>query len=446
MGSTQQALRVSSPQTLHYPPVYHRVQPPQDNGAEETGFPCLSEAIAQCDISRDRLCTGLEQSWLASLVYSSPALIGTVSFDGQWLFMNPAGQDLLGLFGLEASHRMGLAETVNSEDQATLSEILPTVLQHGHWQGSLRFTHAQTGATIATACQWFIVRDLYTNKPLCFATISQAIAEPETLETNTASETALSAMPSPSALQDALAHERALNHLKSRFLAEVSHDLRSPLAVISSSIGILETMSNLPEFGGANHLNNARKQKHFQRIQNKVKQMTQLLEDILLLSRTEQHHLALQPVPTDIIRFCTELVEEAQQSTQHKIIFSCCSKQMPIQTLNAAVDITLLRRILVNLLSNSIKYSPDGGRIYIDLDCQPDAFIFQIKDQGIGIPLSEQHCLFDSFYRASNVEKISGTGLGLAIVKQCVDIYRGNISLDSEIEVGTTFTVSIPVY
>ena len=106
----------------------------------------------------------------------------------------------------------------------------------------------------------------------------------------------------------------------------------------------------------------------------------------------------------------------------------------------------MLRHILTNLLSNAIKYSPIGSNIYFELNCHNEEAKFQIKDAGIGIPLEDQEQLFESYYRAQNVGKISGTGLGLSIVKQCVDLHGGQIEFSSETGLGTTFTVTIPFY
>ena len=105
------------------------------------------------------------------------------------------------------------------------------------------------------------------------------------------------------------------------------------------------------------------------------------------------------------------------------------------------MDEKLLRYILSNLLSNAIKYSPKGGNIQFDLNCQADTVTFQIQDQGIGILIGDQANLFEAFQRCSNVGTIQGSGLGLAIVKKCVDLHQGQIQVSSEINVGTTFTV-----
>ncbi|MBW4666129.1 MAG: sensor histidine kinase [Cyanomargarita calcarea GSE-NOS-MK-12-04C] len=97
-----------------------------------------------------------------------------------------------------------------------------------------------------------------------------------------------------------------------------------------------------------------------------------------------------------------------------------------------------------NDFSNAIKYSPQDSVVYFELQYQNGNAIFRIEDTGIGIPINDQERLFESFHRASNAKEISGTGLGLAIVKQCVDLHGGQISVESQVGVGTKFTVIIP--
>jgi signal transduction histidine kinase len=104
-----------------------------------------------------------------------------------------------------------------------------------------------------------------------------------------------------------------------------------------------------------------------------------------------------------------------------------------------------LGHIVTNLLSNAIKYSPQGGTIQFDLTCDSESAVFRIQDTGIGIPKVDLEKLFDSFRRAGNVGNIQGTGLGLAIVKKCVDLHGGTITVESELEIGTTFIVTLPL-
>jgi signal transduction histidine kinase len=181
---------------------------------------------------------------------------------------------------------------------------------------------------------------------------------------------------------------------------------------------------------------------HLHRIQNAVKQMTQMLHDVLTLSQAEAGKLEFNPEPLDLEQFCSELVEDLQLSDgeRHTIAF-----ESECQDVLAILDAKLLRHILTNLLTNALKYSPNGTTVRFSVICQEQEAIFQIQDQGIGIPKEDTKCLFDSFYRATNVGTIQGTGLGLAIVKQCVDIYKGKIAVDSVVGKGTTFTVSLPL-
>ena len=111
------------------------------------------------------------------------------------------------------------------------------------------------------------------------------------------------------------------------------------------------------------------------------------------------------------------------------------------------MDEGLLHYLFENLLSNAVKYSPEGGNIQFDLICDPIKKVatFYIQDQGIGIPEADQARLFESFYRASNVQSIQGTGLGLVIVKRCVDAHRGQINVASQVGIGTKFTVVLPL-
>jgi PAS domain S-box-containing protein len=234
-------------------------------------------------------------------------------------------------------------------------------------------------------------------------------------------------------MQVTLAKEKELSQLKSRFVTMTSHEFRTPLTTILSSAELIE------KYGFK--WTEEKKGQHLSRIQSSVKHMTQLLNDVLLIGQAEVGKIDFNPHAIDLIQFCQDVVEEVQISTPtHKIAWNNESS-----CLNACIDEKLLRQILSNLLTNAIKYSPQGGVVHFELICTPQTAIFRIQDSGIGIPISEQINLFDSFYRASNVGTISGTGLGLAIVKKSVDLHGGEIAVESEVGVGTTFTVTLPL-
>lgn len=180
--------------------------------------------------------------------------------------------------------------------------------------------------------------------------------------------------------------------------------------------------------------------------------MTKLLNDVLAIGKAEAGKLKLSPEALDLENFCRTLVEDIQlqNHNQHQIVFSTGSEEkskvnIPFFPM-PQMDKQLLREILDNLLSNAIKYSPKESTINLNLSYDNKNAIFQISDRGIGIPLPDRERLFETFHRATNVGTIPGTGLGLTIVKKCVDIHQGQISVESEVGVGTTFTVTLPMY
>lgn len=226
--------------------------------------------------------------------------------------------------------------------------------------------------------------------------------------------------------------ERELNQMKTSFISMVSHEFRNPMATIRLANTMLQDC-NFPA---------EKKAQYFEKIRNATDQMLKLLDEVLLLGRTEAGKVEVEPTLFDLEQFCQEVVESFQflGDHQHQILFSAHGHSR-----QARMDAVLLRHILDNLLSNAIKYSPKGGIIRFTLTCQGDQAHFCIQDQGIGIPKQDQAKLFETFHRATNVCKIQGTGLGLAIVKRCVDLQNGQIYVESQEDVGTTFTVILPL-
>jgi signal transduction histidine kinase len=232
----------------------------------------------------------------------------------------------------------------------------------------------------------------------------------------------------------ALERERELRELKSCFVSMASHEFRTPLTTIVSSTELLEIYGQ--------KWTEDKKQKHYQRIEAAVDRMTNLLDDVLLFSKVEAGKLEFNPKPLVLKDFCSDLVEELQLGigVNHKLTFVYSG---PCQ--NACMDEKLLMHILGNLLSNAIKYSPQDTTILFGCYCNEEEVIFEVKDEGIGIPTEDQGRLFESFHRAKNVGNIPGTGLGLAIVRNSVDLHGGRIIVESEPGVGTTFKVILPL-
>lgn len=235
-------------------------------------------------------------------------------------------------------------------------------------------------------------------------------------------------------IQRALEKEKQLNELKSNFVSMTSHEFRTPLTIILSSAQLIENYGH--------KWTEEKKRTYLQRIQVGGKRITQLLDDILVVGKADAGKLQLEPAPLNLVEFCHSLVEEMQlgDRAQHTIEF-ISQADYP----DACMDEKLLQRILSNLLSNALKYSPSGSTVNFELTHENSMAVFKVQDRGIGIPEADQKHLFDSFQRASNVGTIPGTGLGLAIVKKCVDLQGGAIAVSSEVGVGTLIAVMLPL-
>ncbi|MDM9382485.1 hybrid sensor histidine kinase/response regulator [Chlorogloeopsis sp. ULAP01] len=228
---------------------------------------------------------------------------------------------------------------------------------------------------------------------------------------------------------------KEINQFKSEFVSMLSHDIRNPLNTILLAAGLLQNNDDkLPK---------EKKLNHYQLIRSAVKSMSQLLDEVSFIGKADTGKLQCELVLVDLEAFCRQLIQETELSTAQKkitIVFTASG-----QLDEALWDEHLLRHILGNLLTNAIKYSLADSKVHFELIGQDKSVIFRIKDQGIGIPQSEQQHLFQPFQRASNVGAIPGTGLGLAIVKKCVEAHGGEILVESEVGVGTTFTVTLPM-
>lgn len=233
-------------------------------------------------------------------------------------------------------------------------------------------------------------------------------------------------------MKQSLEKERSLNEMKSRFVSIASHEFRTPLSTILSSIALVERYH---QTGDAE-----KSRKHIDRIRTSVKNLTEILNDFLSLEKLEAGKVETHPEPFNLVRFAQELREEMQalakpgQEIRHvhrgeqEVV--CSDKQ-------------LLRPICINLLNNAIKYSPENSLIEFSTDTNAGIRL-EVRDQGMGIPTEDQQHLFDRFFRAGNVTAIQGTGLGLNIVRRYVRLLGGDIRFTSEVQKGTTFTITLP--
>ena len=228
---------------------------------------------------------------------------------------------------------------------------------------------------------------------------------------------------------------KEINHFQSELVSMFSHDFRNPLTTVLSCTELLHNKNDL--------LSEERKVYLFQMLRNASKNMVQLLDEVLLVGQTESDTFQCNLTELNLELFCLELAEQLQFNADKKQIEVIFEAQGKIT--QSAWDESLLRHILGNLLANAIKYSPEGNKVLFELIPQEQDIIFRIQDWGIGIPSQDHQNLFQPFHRASNVGRIPGTGLGLAIVKSCVEAHQGQIVLDSEVDQGTTVTVTLPL-
>jgi len=230
-----------------------------------------------------------------------------------------------------------------------------------------------------------------------------------------------------------LEKETELGLLKSRFVSIASHEFRTPLSSILLSIILIEKYS-----GDCIDPNIA---KHIGKIKTSVSNLTSILNDFLSVERLEAGAFKPSMSEFDIVKFAEEITEEMQLVAKQKqqIIYQHTGIESKV-TLDAA----LLKNAIINLISNAIKYSGENSFIEFNTIISGDRLTIMIKDNGIGIPESDQKHLFEAFFRAHNTGSIPGTGLGLHIVTRYIHLMQGSITFDSIVNHGTTFTLSFP--
>ncbi|NUN65336.1 response regulator [Pseudanabaena biceps] len=252
-------------------------------------------------------------------------------------------------------------------------------------------------------------------------------------------------------LSRSLKHERELSQMKSDFISVVSHEFRTPLTTIQSASELLEYYEWTKE----------EQVEQLHQIQSEVKHMTELMEDVLFLSRTNANKSKINLTQFDLLNFYVQLLKKMQKtfakdnilqssiyiaSTNTTIENPQSQSNVEFAPVMVRMDEKLLRQILTNLITNAIKYSPKDSLISVQFAIALDQVTFVIKDQGIGISEDDLTHLFSAFHRGKNVGVLPGTGLGLSIVKNCVNTHNGTIAVQSTLNIGTEFTVVLPIY
>lgn len=350
--------------------------------------------------------------------------VAQVNLDGRWEFVNQKLCDILGYNPEQLSQRTCL-EMTHPEDRAMSKQGREDLLEGRYPTITLekRFLHAN-GTEIWVSVTSSVVRDPSAEgakdipevAPYVVSVI-QDITERKRAEAE---------------VIKALQKERELIDLKSRFVSMTSHEFRTPLAVIKSCGQLLQRYD----------WTRSEQLEQLHDIQSAVSHMTELLDDVLTLAKSESGTLNFNPEPLDICEFCNKLLRQLDTSIGRD---RALSWDIPETPLILKADEKLLRQIFTNLVSNALKYSPLDKPVHVELLKCDHHIVYSVKDQGIGIPPEDLPRLFESFHRAKNVGTIPGTGLGLAIVQRCVELHRGTLEVQSHVGEGTQISVRLPL-
>jgi len=231
----------------------------------------------------------------------------------------------------------------------------------------------------------------------------------------------------------ALEKEKEVSDLKSRFVSMASHEFRTPLTTIMS------TAETLIQYRAK--MNDAQMDQRLGKIITQVNYMKEMMEDILHLARLQAgKSLDFKPLPTDLNALCLEVIEEFYSEARHQDRIHYSSDPPPVM---AVIDGRLMHQVVSNLVANALKYSTQT--VSLELEKEETNIILTIRDHGIGIPENDLKHLFEPFHRAENVGAREGTGLGLSIAKQAVETHGGKITVESEVNKGSVFTIFIPL-
>ncbi|MFZ6053337.1 PAS domain-containing sensor histidine kinase [Halocola ammonii] len=230
-------------------------------------------------------------------------------------------------------------------------------------------------------------------------------------------------------LSEALGREKEMNELKSRFVSTASHEFRTPLSVIMSSVSLIERYTETEQ--------QDKRDRHVHRIKKSVRNLTDILNDFLSLEKLQQGKMVKEEKSFNLEELVNECVDEARTTAQsgQSLVYD----HQGLTTVE--LDPKMTRNILHNLLSNAIKYSRPNSNVEVYTSVEKKKVTIEVKDHGIGIPENEQKHLFEKFFRANNTEGIQGTGLGLNIVKHYAELMNGKVTFESKPEEGTTFKV-----
>ncbi|MBI1221966.1 MAG: PAS domain S-box protein [Bacteroidetes bacterium] len=238
-------------------------------------------------------------------------------------------------------------------------------------------------------------------------------------------------------LKTSLDKQKELNELKSNFISMASHEFRTPLTTIRSSIQLLEEYSKETPAEQKQKMD-----KHFSRTKDQIERVTRLMNDVLILGKFDAGKTPFHAIPHDLVKFCEELIAEhfGSEKDGRTIDMQLIGKSIPV-----LFDGNLLAHVVINLIANAFKYSRGKANPQLILEFEDREVSMLVRDFGIGIPQEDINRIFQSFYRAKNAIEVPGTGLGLVITKEFVELHKGTIQINSQLNQKTEVIVRLPL-
>lgn len=228
--------------------------------------------------------------------------------------------------------------------------------------------------------------------------------------------------------------DRSAQQMRQEFFSNVSHELKTPITSIQGFAELLESNMVTDE---------ATKKEFLSRIKKETRSMTNLIDDILMISKLEskQHEVAFAPLRIK------PLIEDIISSLSSVAQLQGISMTLDCEDITYYANAQQIHQLVNNLMSNAVKYNRENGRVQVTVKQEANNLLIAVADTGIGIPKASQGRVFERFYRVDKgrSKKMGGTGLGLSIVKHIVQFYNGSISLESQVNVGTTIIVRLPI-
>jgi signal transduction histidine kinase len=365
------------------------------------------------------------RSFYETVLNNIPADIAVFDLDHNYLFVNLSAISndelrnwLIGKNDFDYFERKGSGMEIADARRAVFNEVIATKKTHDRID-----EHVRPDGSIAYKLRRFFP---YTEQGELKLVIGYGI---DVTELKTAQKTVM----------ELLEKERGLSDLKTQFIQMASHEFRTPMASIQTSMDILKhyiSQSGLsiqevaPIF-----------ERHHGRVEQEIFRITEIMNNILLMGRLDAGRMYFNPIENDISLLVKSIIEEELLSNSKREI----KLNQTGDPLHMCVDRSFISYMLKNLLSNAFKYGGEHEIPEVNLEFGKDAFTLTVIDHGIGIPADEMENLFQSFYRASNAENVQGTGLGLVIVKKLAELHDGEVFGSSELNIGSSFGFKIPL-